>query len=267
MLRAVNSPAPSTRDSGPDKAPPAIDEKRLDAPSNQTLWLLGVMCAATLVMWAMGRVACNYHVPGESLTPRALTPEERSRSAKDAAMEFALAIEVGDFKKAALLAEGKAKAKLAELEKQCSDCDARKQKAAGVVVVGTALSDNGKEGYVSVVTDRGARGKQTGLYHAVKGAKSFQITEILEPGATLPKLPPADPPIGVHMNPGNPSIPASLRRPADNGPTLTVRPISAAPGVPSPANASSSSAATNSAATGTSAPKSPSPTPAAPAKN
>jgi hypothetical protein len=239
MLRAVNSTAPPAPGPESAKAPPVLDEDRLDAPSRQTLWLLGLMCAATLVMWAMGRLACNYHVPGESLTPRALTPEDRSRTAKDAAMEFARAIEAGDFATAALVSEGSAKAKLGELEKQCPDCAQRKQTARSLVVVGTALADNGKEGYVRVVTDRGARGQRTGLYHTVRGAKSFVVAEILEPNAPIPKLAAPEPPPGFHATPGSPSVPPLLRRPPENsGPTLTVKPIMAPghapPGGPSP---------------------------------
>lgn len=219
MLRPVNSTAQGKSGPSPN-APPLPDEDKLDAPSRQTILLLSIVCVSTLIMWAMGRVACNYHVPGESLTPRALTPEERSRTPKDAAMEFARAIEGGDFETARTLAAGSARQKLEELQKACSDCSARKQKKDALLLVGTVLADNGKEAYVTVNTERGARGNQKTLLHVEKNGKNFAIVEILEPGAKIPALPAPEPPPGLHINPVQGSkVPMFLRRPPEAAPS------------------------------------------------
>jgi hypothetical protein len=223
--RAVTSSAPATGGSDPQPSGPNLpDEDKLDAPSRQTLWMLGVVCASTLVMWAMGRLACNYHVPGESLTPRALTFEDRSRTSKDAALEFAFAVESGDFKTASELVDGAAKTKLSELEKGCSDCAARKAKKDSILMVGTVLADNGSEAYVSTSLEGGARGAQKSLFHLKRGAKYFQVVEILSLDAPIPVQP--EPPPGFHLNPAS-KVPASLRRPASSPPS-SAPPASAA---------------------------------------
>jgi hypothetical protein len=188
-------------------------EEELDAPSRQTLWMLGIMASATLAMWVMGRVACNYHVPGESLTPRALSAEERSKSSYDAAMEFARAIEAGDFATARLVATGAALSFVEEQEKACSDCAARQSAKEAIRMVGVVQEDNGKEGYVSVTVQGGARGEQKSLLHVVRGPKSFQVSEVLPLDAKIPKL--ERPSAKTDSSKGTNAVPPLLRRPSE----------------------------------------------------
>jgi hypothetical protein len=221
---AVTSSAPATGGSEPQTSGPNLpDEDKLDAPSRQTLLMLGVVCASTLIMWAMGRLACNYQVPGESLTPRALSFEERSRTSKDAALEFAFALECGDFATAGQLVEGSAKAKLSELEKGCSDCASRKQKKDSILMVGTVHADNGTEAYVSTRLQGGARGEQKSLFHLRRGAKYFQVVEILDVNAPIPVLTQPEPPPGFHLNPAS-KVPPSLRRLPETAPASSASP-------------------------------------------
>lgn len=204
-------------------------EAELDSPSRQTLWLLGIMAGATLVMWVLGRVACNYHVPGESLTPRSLTVEERSKSIKDAAIEFARSVESGDFAAARLVASGSAQSSLDALEKSCSDCQARAASKKALRVVGVVQRENGKEGYVTVTVQGGARGEQKSLLHVSRGAKSFQVDEVLPLDAPLPKLARPEPKLDVKA--GSP-VPPLLRRPSEAAPGA---PALSTPSTPAPA--------------------------------
>lgn len=210
------SAASKDRARAPEETRSVPNEVELDAPSRQTLWLLGIMAATTLVMWVLGRVACNYHVPGESLTPRALTVEERSKSAKDAAIEFARAIEAGDFASARLVATGAALASLDSFEKACADCPARTSSKQALRAVAVVEEEDGKEGYVRVVVRGGARGEQKSLLHVARGGKFFQVTEVLALDAKVPNLVRSEPKLEPkHSNP----IPPMLRRPAEHAAT------------------------------------------------
>lgn len=220
------SAASKDRAPSPENTRTIPSEAELDAPSRQTLWLLGIMTAATLLMWVLGRAACNYHVPGESLTPRALTVEERSKSIKDAAIEFARSIEGGDFASARLVASGPALTSVETFEKACNDCSARQASKKALLVVGVVQKENGKEGYVSVTVRGGARGEQKSLVHVIRGGKSFQVNEVLPLDAKIPNLVRSEP--KIEMKSANP-VPPMLRRPAETAPT----PQSAAPAVAS----------------------------------
>lgn len=212
MLLAPMASAAPQESPRSEKTRSIPSEAELDAPSRQTLWMLGIMASATLAMWVMGRVACNYHVPGESLTPRALSAEERSKSAKDAAMEFARAIEAGDFATARLVATGAALSFVEEQEKACSDCAARQSAKQSIRMVGVVNEDSGKEGYVTVTVQGGARGQQKTLLHVVRGPKSFQVSEVLSPDTKVPKL---ERPTRVEAHKGTSAVPPLLRRPSE----------------------------------------------------
>jgi len=109
------------------KAPPAkrapLTEAEINAPTVNTLIMLGVMSISTLVLWAAGRAACNYHVPGESLTPRAVSLDERTRSAKDVGIEFASSLAGADFETAQELALGDGVRLIDEARAACGACD------------------------------------------------------------------------------------------------------------------------------------------------
>src|SRR5690606_27018733 len=57
-----------------------LSEEQIDSPSKQTLGMLSVVAAATLVMWGVGRAKCNYREVGEGMKPRDVTLEERTRT-------------------------------------------------------------------------------------------------------------------------------------------------------------------------------------------
>lgn len=120
------SAAGGRKPAGPKKqARVVLSEAEIDAPNRNTLIMLGVVSIMTLVLWAAGRAACNYHVPGESLTPRFVSLDEKTRSPKDVAIEFAQAIEGADFATAQALASDAGLQTIEDVKKECGACPER----------------------------------------------------------------------------------------------------------------------------------------------
>lgn len=214
------------RSAAPSAAPQprVVDENVIDAPSKNTLVILGVICAATLIMWAAGRAACNYHVPGESLTPRATTLEERTFTPKGVATEFVQAIHGGDFATARLLAVGEARAFVEAEAKSCpGECATRSQHRASLQSVVVVQRGNLVDHYVSTRTQGPAVSEH--LLEIERDAKAWRVTRVLEKGAPFPELKP-DPTPNLPSN----RVPASIRAIPD-GPT------SGAPSEPTDAEA------------------------------
>lgn len=80
-------------------------------------------------------------------------------------------------------------------------------------MVGVVQEDNGKEGYVSVTVQGGARGEQKSLLHVVRGPKSFQVSEVLPLDAKIPKL--ERPSAKTDSSKGTNAVPPLLRRPSE----------------------------------------------------
>lgn len=99
-----------------------LTEAEIDAPNRNTLIMLGVISLSTVLLWAAGRAACNYHVPGESLTPRAVSLEERTRFPKDVGIEFAQALSGASFSEARSLAQGEGVRLVDEAKQRCGAC-------------------------------------------------------------------------------------------------------------------------------------------------
>ena len=112
-----------------------LSEEEIDSPSKQTLGMLGVVAAATLVMWGVGRAKCNYHEVGEGMKPREVTLEERTRAPKEVAFEFQHALASYDLDTAAKLATGAAKELIEERKKACAggSCAKKQESLAGKV--------------------------------------------------------------------------------------------------------------------------------------
>jgi len=172
MTQAPVEPAPDLPHSSvPEQGAPyerplvgKVNEERVDAPSRRTVIMLGVICVSTIVMWAAGRAACNYHEPGESLTPRKVELEERTRTPKGTALEFAQALAGADFAVASGLASGEGSA-LVEAGKGCGAC-AREQAARPTIYsVADVLSANRDEAYVAVTTVGGPAGRVERVLH------------------------------------------------------------------------------------------------------
>lgn len=198
MLRLPMAPAA-------DK--PALSEAQIDAPSRQTLFMLGVMSLATLVFWAAGRAACNYHVPGESLTPRETTVEERTRFPKHVGIEFMRAWGTGNFQVAAELSEGAARAWVAREKQDCADCS---RKAEELLLVGVVERANSVDSIVRVTTHAGEKSSEQ-LLGIERVQRKWRVTRLYSEGAVA-ELKSAPGPAEGRMR----GAPPLLRRPSED---------------------------------------------------
>ncbi len=216
----------SAKKDGPGSASEPLDEKKINAPSRQDLVMLGVICVATLIFWAAGRAACNYQVPGESLTPRRVSLEERTRTPKHVGIEFAQTLSGGDFDIARQLARGEALAFVKKDEQSCGACTERKNASGELLSVGTVLKSNSVDSIVSVRTTGSGTETVRVLGIEREGRKWF-VTRIYDSAASAELKP----------DPTQSQPPPSLERPDELPPTEV--PTEEAPKSPAPAPAQS----------------------------
>jgi hypothetical protein len=211
LAEAPADAEPGTKAQGPRKggartkaasAPPVtVSEERLNAPSRQTVGMLSVLVAATLVMWAAGRAACNYHEPGESLSPRSVALEARTRTEKDVALELAQARATANFEVATQLVGGELADTLRKEQAACGGgaCEARRAAAEQTFSVPAVLQRNASAAHVRVRTVGNPVGDVTRIYELERTDKGWRAMRELAADAALPPL--ADP------------APATLRAP------------------------------------------------------
>ncbi len=206
--------APTDREKAP--APPKRpepDERLIDSPSRPTLVILGAICLATLVMWGAGRAACNYHVPGESLTPRAVSLDERTQNPKDLALEFAQALAGGDFATARQLAHGSALETVEQAARACPGaCASKAAVRPELATLADLLKYNPVDSYVKTksLTPRGVVSQH--LLEVERIEQGYKVTRVLPEGAAMAELKQAPAPLAVPSR-GDPSVPPSLRAP------------------------------------------------------
>ncbi len=167
-----------SRVEGPAVEP--LDEEKIDAPSRQTLIMLGVICASTLILWGAGRAACNYRVPGESLTPRKVSLEDRTRTPKDVGLELAQAVSGGDFKIAEELASGEALAQIKKDAAACGECESRKKVRPSLMSVSTVLQANSVDALVKVRTLGGSEGEKERFMGIEREERKWRVTRFFE---------------------------------------------------------------------------------------
>jgi len=199
MTQAPVEPAPDLPHSSvPDRAVPyerplvgQVDEERVDAPSKRVVIMLGVICVSTIIMWAAGRAACNYHEPGESLTPRQVGIEERTRTPKGTALEFAQALSGADFAVASSLASGEGSA-LVEASKGCGACKREQELRASIFSVADVLSANRDEAYVAVTTVGAPSGRVERVLHLARPEsapkRAWRVVGKVDSRAAAPRL-------------------------------------------------------------------------------
>lgn len=184
-----------------------VDEERVGAPSKNTVIMLGVICVSTVIMWAMGRAACNYHEPGESLTPRQVPIEERVRTPKGTALEFAQALTGADFEVASSLASGEGSA-LVEAGKSCGACKREQELRASIFSVADVLSANRDEAYVAVTTVGGPLGRVERVLHLGRPEsapkRAWRVIGKVDSRAAAPQL--VTPSPQVQMGDGTPPL-------------------------------------------------------------
>ena len=207
----------------------APSEAEIDSPSKQTLGMLGVVAAATLVMWGVGRAECNYNEVGEGMKPREVNLEERTRTPKDLAFAFEYALARLDFATARKLSTGDAKKLVEQREQACKGaaCDEkRKLLEPKVNSVSELLKRTSSHGLVRVWSEGGDNGqkhlailKREGRGWLVESYRPDTGASVELPG-DAPAVPPTDspatpaptgsaPPSGAAsaMPPGHPPMP------------------------------------------------------------
>lgn len=271
---AEEAAAPSRQPRRPAKPVGPPTEEALNAPSRQTVGMLGVVAAATLIMWGAGRAACNYHEPGESLSPREVSLEARTRSPKDVALEFSHRWLTADFDIAAKLSTGDVAAAVAKDRASCSGdaCAARKNAALTALSVAEAVQGNPVEGFIRVRTTGLPQGEVIKMYGVERVGQEWKVTRELDPAAPLPAL--KEPPVptlpmgpGTELPPGAvPLAPPGASAPAvpAPGPQGAGPQGAASPKAPAPQPASAPTASPQGAAP-KAAPAPTAPAPAAPA--
>ncbi len=155
---------------------PALTEQQINAPTVNTLIMLGIMSISTLVMWAAGRAACNYHVPGESLTPRVVSLEDRTRTAKDVGIEFAQALSGADFKTARQLVLDSAMPLVDAAKRACGDCEKEKARREELVSRGIVHQANARDSVVEVRTYQGEKRLSTRFFGIEREKRKWRVT-------------------------------------------------------------------------------------------
>jgi hypothetical protein len=171
-----------------------LNEDEIDAPSKQTLIMLAAISLTTLLLWAAGRAACNYQVPGESLTPRPVSLEERTRTAKDVGFEFAQCISSGRFEDALSLATGDAVDFVKKEQTACGACLDRKSAEKTIFSTATVLKANSVDSLVKVRTVGAPGGEVTRFFGIEREGRKWRVSRILEDaeGVTLKEGPSRD---------------------------------------------------------------------------
>jgi len=187
-----------------------VDEALIDMPTRQALIMLGVIMTATLIMWAAGRAACNYHVPGDGLTPREVSFEERTRNPKGVAIEFAQALSGADFASARRLVQPAAES-LVKAEEDCGDCVAEKGARKSILSVADVLRATRDDAIVAVRTTGAPGGpvdRVLRIQRNVEAKLPWRIVGSLPDRKNLPELPgslaPESAPMRIEMPPRHP---------------------------------------------------------------
>jgi len=187
--QAIGTPGEVTQKRAPGGT--AIpDEDVLDAPSQKTLIMLSVIAATTLIMWGLGRAACNYHPPhSEIQTPRKTTLEERTVTPKGVATEFARAVATGDFETARRLAQGEALAFVQSEETSCGNPCSRRTHVGETSTVTTLLVANSVDHYLITKTKVGGQ-TAARLLEVERNERILRVTRVLDAAAPVPELKP-----------------------------------------------------------------------------
>lgn len=167
-----------------------LDEDVLNAPSRQTVGMLTILAVTTLICWAAGRAACNYHEPGESLSPRQVPLETRTRTDKDVAMELALSWAGADFDVARQLVAGDLAQAVEEDAKACQGaaCEARRAARDDIYAAPEVLRRSGRSAFVRVRTVGAPGGEVTRVFELERIDGKWKAVRQLRPDEPLPPV-------------------------------------------------------------------------------
>jgi hypothetical protein len=235
---AVSSEAPPRAQAAPSDRPKKKKAKRprlpiprteeeIDSPTKQTIGMLGILCAMTVIMWAFARGACNYHPPKETRVPRKVPLAELAHDPKNAAIELQQRWLTRDFDGALELASGNVTQQIQQDKAACdAACLAKRPELEKTVLTSAELLDVNPLGGTVRVTSVGLpEGKKSYLMHLERGDTLWKANE-RTPDTGAPFVPQA-------QSAESPVAPAPSAAPAGSGkPTLAA---SGAPKMPAPA--------------------------------
>jgi hypothetical protein len=155
-------------------------EEALNVPKPQTVRMLGLMSALTLIAWFAARLACNAH-PDQVREPKHFSTKDLAADAKNAAFEFHHGFETSDFVTALDLATGDARKlveqKLQACEADPDECHSTQKKLAGSVVsTARVLEQSGDRATVELVSKytKGLQAK-TFLFEVIKEGDFYRV--------------------------------------------------------------------------------------------
>lgn len=169
---------------------PPLAEREKAVPSKPTLVVLFVICGATLLMWGAGRAACNYHVPGESLSPRSVSLAEKTTLPKGVALELGQAVAGANWEIAEQLVTGEAGSWLAAEKSACeAGCVERVNAREQLKTRATVLRVIGQEHYVRTETWGAEPAPKSHLWVIERGGAPpvFRAKRVLPADAPLPE--------------------------------------------------------------------------------
>ncbi len=170
-----------------------LTEAEINTPDMQTLIMLGVLAATTIVLWVFAHAGCNYHPPRETRRQRDVTTADLTREPKDAAIEFQQRLLTLNYVGALEIVAGPLVQTVKEQQAPCqadrAGCDAKRLKLQNAVTAGVVLSRTPVSAKVRVTTFHLPGGDQSFLTLVERDGATWKVTARVPdaPGATLPE--------------------------------------------------------------------------------
>lgn len=169
-----------------------LDEREINMPDKQTLWMLGSLAALSVTLWVFAHAGCNYHPPRETRVPRKVTTADLTREPKHAAIELQQRLARLDYQGALEIAAGPLAKEIeqekAACEKDMAACNERKKAAENAISMGVVLTREPMNAKVRVITHRVPEGPKKFLTLVERDGGSWKVTARIPdaPGAELP---------------------------------------------------------------------------------
>ncbi|HEX3774921.1 MAG TPA: hypothetical protein VHV51_10685 [Polyangiaceae bacterium] len=178
-------------------------EEEINSPTKQTLGMLGILCAMTVIMWGLARGACNYHPPKETRVPRKVTLADLAHDPKNAAIELEQRWLTHDFDGALELATGDVSDQIKKDKAACDPaCLAQKPELASKVLTSAVVVDMNPAGTTVRATSVGLPGGPKSYYLRMQRADMIwkAVERNVDTGA------PYVPPTAVPLESATPAI-------------------------------------------------------------
>lgn len=176
-------PAPAAAVAGTRSRPRvARQESEVPVPDRQTLGMLGVIAASTVVMWGAAKFACNAHPP-ESKKPREVGTVELASTPKDAAIEMIQRLASYEFDRALELADTEPAQEVERQLRACESngkeaCDAKRKQAAGKVLTTAEVLTSSASAAKARVTTTGPDGTRVYSVDLVNAPPIWKVTRL-----------------------------------------------------------------------------------------